>query len=421
MLDSIVATGSVLLAWTIASLVFVSFGLAVSRLFGVARTTGRHLLAAFWLGFAIVVLVLQIWHLWLPVDGVCAGIIMAAALALLVRHARPIKEWVIGQVRHRPLAVILLTILLVWTANRATGPCNHFDTGMYHMSAVRWTTQYPIVPGLGNLQLQLAFNNSTWLTGALFEAGPGDGRSVHFANSVLVAAALVQVFGSGIVVLAGGWRTRPAAVFDFALAVPLCDLILSEHLVGHSSDTPVMVLLFFSTSLAIEFLTSAVSEQRERGFAFFVLSTLLTVAVCIKKSAGAYVLVVWAIATIIWLCQRDASLRDKWLPFGWAVAVAMALVIPHTVRSVVLSGYPLFPATSFAAPVAWRMPEEQLDVQREFIKSFGRHYYDRLGGERELKPVPVVAEPRWYIPWLLNLHVSRVSELVVPKRAKHAD
>ena len=415
MFDSIAATGGVLLAWAVGAFVFASIGLAVGRWFGLTRITGRHLLGAFWLGYALVMLVLQWWHLWLPVDRWCTSIAIGAGVVLSFWHLRLIKDWLLSVIRERRIATVILLLLLVWTANRATGPCNHFDTGMYHMTAVRWTTEHPIVPGLGNLQLHLAFNNSTWLTGALFEAGPGHGRSVHFANTILGAAVLVQVFGSAVVVLSGGWRSRPEAVFDVALAVPLCDLIMSEHFVGHSSDTPVMVLLFFATSLAIEFLTSgAKGDSREQGYKYFVLSTLLTACVCIKKSAGGYAIAVWVIATLVWLWQRQVSREEKLLPFGWAVVVAFALVVPHTGRSVMLSGYPLFPLTSFATPVSWKMPEEQLNAQRAYIKNFGRHYYYRLGGDRELKPIPQVTEPGWYIPWVLNMHVSRVSEVVVP-------
>ena len=46
------------------------------------------------------------------------------------------------------LALVFL-LMALWMANRAIGPIQNGDTGLYHMAAVNWAASYPIVHGLG--------------------------------------------------------------------------------------------------------------------------------------------------------------------------------------------------------------------------------------------------------------------------------
>ena len=45
--------------------------------------------------------------------------------------------------------IVLLLLLALWIANRAIGPGNAEDSGLYHYRAIRWATAYPVVTGIG--------------------------------------------------------------------------------------------------------------------------------------------------------------------------------------------------------------------------------------------------------------------------------
>src|SRR3970282_253738 len=84
-----------------------------------------------------------------------------------------------------------------------------------------------------------------------------------------------------------------------------------------------------------------------------------TVAAAFKLSIALVALPAWLIAMILTApgaAQGEASLRR-----AAAVALAMSGVLMGTwlARGVVLSGYPLYPATALGFPVDWRVPAEQ--------------------------------------------------------------
>src|SRR5262249_24842366 len=68
-----------------------------------------------------------------------------------------------------------------------------FDTGLYHLQAVKWNATYSVVPGLANLLARFGYNNSS-LVFATFVDGVWEGVSVHATSGFLLAAVLAQWF-----------------------------------------------------------------------------------------------------------------------------------------------------------------------------------------------------------------------------------
>ena len=68
-----------------------------------------------------------------------------------------------------------------------------YDTGLYHLQAVQWSTHYPAVPGLANLHYRLGYNNSVHLFAAYTDAF-WEGVAAHIANGFLLLVVLCQWF-----------------------------------------------------------------------------------------------------------------------------------------------------------------------------------------------------------------------------------
>ena len=76
---------AILLTWMISSLVCIGIGLGVVRLVGRFSFRPSHLVVLFWIGWCGVLVLLQIWHLFLPVNlaaTVLVGLLGAAGLAM---------------------------------------------------------------------------------------------------------------------------------------------------------------------------------------------------------------------------------------------------------------------------------------------------------------------------------------------------
>jgi hypothetical protein len=75
------------------------------------------------------------------------------------------RDWV----RLVPLgAIALLAFLPVF--NTCTKPACYYDVGLYYLQKIRWLQTFPIVPGLGNLLLNLGYNHSAFLVTSFLDS-----------------------------------------------------------------------------------------------------------------------------------------------------------------------------------------------------------------------------------------------------------
>src|SRR6266536_2538218 len=146
LLASIVAT------WVGFAAVFVGIGLLVRRLLlRVATTCADQWLAAFWLGFCGVLAVLQIFHLVHKIDVLALVVVVAFGAWGGWLGRRDLRGLVAPGWPTRVVTLALVVAGAFWLADQVlVGPGN-YDTGLYHIQAMRWNLACPIVPGLGNL------------------------------------------------------------------------------------------------------------------------------------------------------------------------------------------------------------------------------------------------------------------------------
>jgi hypothetical protein len=130
-----------------------------------------------WLGYALLVGLLQIGHLFFPIDARFAVVFVSmagllAGGALLFGDAA--KELTSKRTAASAGAVLLLLgvslLAFVPVFNGCTKSMCHIDLGLYYLKLIRWIQTFPIVPGLVNVQEQLAFNQNAFLVSSLFDA-----------------------------------------------------------------------------------------------------------------------------------------------------------------------------------------------------------------------------------------------------------
>src|SRR5262249_32838554 len=98
---------TVLVAWLILFCVIAGLGQFVRRLFGVCSRSLEAWFGAFWVGYAVAIAALQLWHFVLPIDWrTCfvLGILGLVGFASGIRHSsrRPFSK----------LRIVLLVLLL---------------------------------------------------------------------------------------------------------------------------------------------------------------------------------------------------------------------------------------------------------------------------------------------------------------------
>ena len=392
-------------AWAALGVLCSGIGLLLRRAWGLKNPDLEACLQAFWLGWASVVLFLQILHLFFPIGASALTVVFLAGVAGWCWHLHALAGcWSRRRVGAWICIALWWCVVLV-LANRASGPPENGDTGIYYLNAIRWASDYPVVPGLGNLHLFLALNSSHFLYASLVDVGPWEFRSQHVVNGLLLAVLLAQIAWSvaQLLTVPGAWRLRH---LYFTLLLPIV-LKWSDSRFWVSSpapDLPIFILGILLVASLLDMIESPDQDAFASGFTLLGVGLLAALGVTIKLSFAVFALTGVVLGVGIWVQRRGWGAQSRKVLISVAAAMSL-LIVPWMVRGIFLSGYPLFPSTLGAVPVEWRMPEEKTRAIREGITNWARQPFKR--------PEELLPGWAWLEPWSVQIG-KKTFEVLVP-------
>ncbi len=405
--------------WMIAFGVIAGLGMLV-RQFGLGVRTRDFdgWFEAFWLGYAVLIAALQIWHLVLPIDWRASLIVTVVGVVGLVAWVRtgdyigsPLPRTGLNRSvpKWSPVSPILYLLALspiaLWIANRALSGQMDFDSGFYHLSSIRWLNDYPIVPGLGNLHYRFAFNQSFFLFVAALNVYPIFDQGFHLANSLLLIVAIAQCLALALKVLRAPKEVSPYRLFaTFCLPILVYRAIYSPFSADISSPSPDLCIFVLQMVLALAFIRYVyepfADEKSERLTVVFIL-TLAVVGVTSKLSFAAFGTSVMLLTLMVWLVRhRDPGKRRAAITFAARALIGVGLVLGGVwmARGAILSGYPLFPSSLGALPVDYRVPPAIRREAELWVYSFAR----QPGGDMDT----VLGNWNWVNGWFARMHAD---------------
>ena len=201
--------GGTLVTWAIYGLACLGYGWIWVRICRLQDVRPSDFIWSFWIGLGTILGLLQAWHLRWPIDGYALSAVLLVGLVLCLAALPPLFAC-IARLRIWDVRAYLLLLLLcaIWIADRAAGSDAFYDAGLYHLAAMKWASQYAIVPGLANLHLRLGFTSSVHLLAAMMNQGVWAGNGNHVLNGfflVSLAAMVLRAFG----VIRGGRGIAP--------------------------------------------------------------------------------------------------------------------------------------------------------------------------------------------------------------------
>lgn len=354
-----------LFTWALAVVALAGLGVTLSRLLGLFDDGAvPSLLLVELLGVATATFALEVWQLWVAASHATAVLVAAGLVgsALGRRELRAVLARADWSAPHLALA----GTVTLWLAGRCALPSVNPDDGHYYVQTVRMFREHAIVLGVGNVLGPLAFDNASYLLAAAFGRGDlfdHESAALNGLMALLPLFALTASLARLLRSLRAGATLDPLDVFGAVLLGPFFDACL-RPLGSPSADT---IVFFWSLSL---FLVAARGDawasRRARSGHVLALTLLCVCGWCLKTALLPSVLAV-ALATALRLGAREA-----WA-LGWRAALmGAATLIPHLVRNVALSGYPLFPSPVAGFPVPWRMPWAEVDRLFRYIWDFAR-------------------------------------------------
>ncbi len=401
---------AMLLTWGAVAFVVVGWGLLAQRALGSRAASLDDLMRAFWFGAVGWIVYLQILHCLLPVGFLSLS--LGAAIGIsgwLLSGRRPII-FLVTTIRRHPVAAAFGLLVVVLLSGNAIGPSAIYDTGLYHLQAVRWNQAFPVVPGLGNLHSRLAFNNSCFLLQAQALLGPWRSTGFGIVNGLLALAVTAQASLSLVRIAKRQSDSYLADAIGSLLLLPVIvmatrSLAVSTFFISSMSpDVTVSLFHFAALGYAAHLLARPPgAATAQRTVELLVLTTsLLTASVCIKTSNAPFAFVLFlallAAVTIEWA----RSGRRWWRPVLITVGVSSLLFVPWAARGVILSGYPVFPIELLSVDVPWRLPASATQAMRDILLLWSR------GGQPHSPGDP------WVQSWLLHWIRSDVALFSLP-------
>lgn len=364
----VVSALTVFFTWVVMAIALIGAG----SIFRALLSEGSLFADAFWMGLCVSVGVLEIWNLFLPITSWATILLLCAGLSGLVVNRTLLLDNL--RARSRPSGWLILSgvAMVLFIAFRASGPCDHVDTGLYGASAVRWILTYPAVPGLANLHGRLGLNSSVFLCVAALEQGVWKDLAHHLFTGFVVAAMCITILPACARVI-GRSPASPTDWFHSILAIPVLSWATRSRIVGTQTDEPATIACLVAAGIVFDILrpSKGGGEQNAETPRLAVATSLFALAVAFKLSTIVFALLAWCLAMRrIWLLSRSMPKRRNYI--AGALVLSLAILLPWCARGIILSGYPFFPATSLGFPVDWKVPLSVANWYAAGVHSWGR-------------------------------------------------
>ncbi|MBL8021344.1 MAG: hypothetical protein JNM27_16860, partial [Leptospirales bacterium] len=168
-------------------------GLGFGVCFLLNHTGKLSVLRAQWSGFIALIVLLEFWSIFLPVNNRLGWLVLGLSLPglfLMARHFLRSQSTSWRSLVVFTLAAFLPILFAVYTSCKLV---TWYDTPLYHLNAVRWINEFAAIPGLANFHERLGFNSSFLLFGALTNVDPLAGKAAHIALPYLLCMTLCEV------------------------------------------------------------------------------------------------------------------------------------------------------------------------------------------------------------------------------------
>ena len=316
--------------------------------------------------------------------GAAANLVLAAAcLVVAVAGRRQIAGLLSGAWENKSTAWKLVMALSVaaWCFCTSRGYM-HYDSDLYHAQAIRWIEEYRAVKGLGNIHVRFAYNSSFFALSALYSMKFLTGRSLHAVNGFMALLLWIQVLR----LFDAQGRTGRTVVTGFARLGAFYYLtVIYSDIVSPASDYAIMCVVFFIVIRWLELL-----EQEEESAAPYALLCVAGVyAVTLKLTAG---LILILLAKPAYMLLREKRQKD----IGIYLVMGLVTIVPWLVRTVILSGYLLYPFPSLDLfDMDWKIPAAEAALDAAEIRTWGRGINNAA-----LVDLPVSA---WFGEWFQEM------------------
>ncbi len=334
----------------------------LSHILGVSNIDGDIDFPQFLLvGVVTVTVIAMIANLFIPLGAVFFISLLIGALVIAFQ-----KRFFISQSlpKYHPLTWVVLVVIFLVVLENATHTPSNSDTGLYHAQTIHWFEEYHVVPGLGNLHTRLAFNSSWLVLNAAFSLAFLGLQSFHLVGAVLFLSSILY-FAGGLDALIR--KRLSVAIVLKVLFLPLSFYLFSSEISSPGTDVPVSLITWCILIMWVEIFGS----QSRTELKTIVLVLLCFFSLTIKLAAVPLLLPAVFVVS-------EYFMEKKWRNVFIIGMVTTIILLPWMIRSVILSGYLIFPVPQIDLfHVDWKMARDQVEATRQSVIDFARFQRNR--------------------------------------------
>jgi hypothetical protein len=229
-----------------------------------------------------------------------------------------------------------------------------YDSALYHAQSIHWIEKYKAVPGLGNFEKNLSYNNSWFLPSAFFSLSFLGFRSFHVLNGIFFLTGAFYFLGA-----VDDFFRKKKRIFSGLICmfvIPAAFYLYANFSSSPGTDMPTSILIWTIFILYIDKLE--LKGTYDFDIASVVIVALASYLITVKLSG----IPVFLIAAYI-IFREFASRKIMALKL---VLLSCLIFIPWIIRSFIISGYGVYPVIQTGIfNFDWKVPEKNLlaDIQ----------------------------------------------------------
>ena len=357
---------SVLLDWLIIAITSYTVGYGFLRLMSIC--IGREVSAGknanvlrLLTGFMLTNVYAEILSIFLPVNMWAVYILVFITLVIAYMCKQDMAETVNISKAPKPAVIASVAVILLMAYGSSRGYM-HYDTTLYHASAIRWIEEYGVVPGLANLQSRYGYNSAEFAHNALYSFKWYTGRSLHCTTGFLAMVSAHLLYDKELFT---GRRTIQSV--DFVRIGLLYYLgVLFAQMVSPASDYVANLLIFDILILML----GRVKDRTLPADHYVLISLLAIYGITVKVSLAPMVLIC-LIPFVYYIIKKDVR------SILFCIVSGLVIAMPYFIRGYILSGWILYPSTLIKlGNPDWQVPIGEAQYDAKEISMWGRGITD---------------------------------------------
>ena len=294
-----------------------------------------------------------------PINNTAAFLFAVSVILLLLSNLtyeriyfRRLVNLILLRSRKSPVLFSIVSVLILLTFFQSLySPSLHYDAGLYHVPAIKWTAEHKAIRGLVHLNAFLGYNFNIFSLDAAFYGLYQ--QPIYPINFTVISFFLLWIGTKISYAIESNYYVLAAS---YVLIGYYLLLNFWPHVSTPSNDILVFVL---STTLLISGID--LEKNRDLIFSGVIISVY---AITIKLSAAPVLLLaVYLVSTKqFWSHRKQATLT---------LLISGFVLLPWLIKTVLLTGWLLFPFPLIDLfSFEWKLPMPEVVQLKESIRNF---------------------------------------------------